>query len=164
MKRYSTTVVALRAMCALSPLCTWPHLLSWKTGSFPVPEIFISPSLFHTCTDVYVCFLWGLVWCRGRILFLLPWFWWVFFPPPFVFPSLCHTVLLPYELSFPLTSLSTSLAKEANVYFKQCVMQQPPPHRQRREGWQNACSEEVSTLFYSLQKQHMPQTNHQLCN
>lgn len=88
--------VALCAMCALSPLCTWPHLLSWKTGSFPVPEIFISPSLFHTCTDVYVCFLWGLVWCRGRILFLLPWFVCFFFSHPL--------------LSFPVSvTLSCSL-------------------------------------------------------
>lgn len=45
---------------------------------------FLSPAPFQSCTDVCVCFLWVLVWCRRR--FSLP-----LFLLPFVFLCLCHT-------------------------------------------------------------------------
>lgn len=62
--------------------------------------------------------------------------------PPFVFLHLCHTLSLPHALSFPLTPLSTSSCKRANVYFKRCAMHQPPPHSHSAEektGTTHAC-------------------------
>lgn len=105
------------SVCYIIALSTTSFtFLKKKPDSFPSPEILISPP-FQTFMDVYVCFLWGLVWCTGRILFLsacLPFSSLCFC---FFFLCHCHIRLLPYELSFPLTPLSTSSCKEGERLF-----------------------------------------------
>lgn len=105
------------SMCLLNVL----HLCCAHLSPFTFLDIWLIPFtwnihfLFHLHFKLAsVCFLWLLVWCSGRIFFLPPWL--SFFLPP-LSCSVCHTLSLPYELSFPLTSLSTSSCKESECLF-----------------------------------------------
>lgn len=98
-----------------SLLWAWPHLLSWKKCLIPLTWNINLPSCVSNFMDRYVCFFWGLVWCMARILLLSPCL--SFSSLCFVFLCRCYILLLPYELSFPLTPLSTSSCKESECLF-----------------------------------------------
>lgn len=129
-----------------------PIHFSWKSGSFPPAEIFIFPLCLHfklsnMCVFVSFEYQFGAEdFVSAFLSFFLPFHLSCILSftlsPPFVFLHLCHTLLLPHALSFPLSPLSTSSCKRANVYFKRCAMHQPPPHSHSAEektGTTHAC-------------------------
>lgn len=115
------------SMSATSLFYRWPHLLSWKTGSFPSPEIFIF-SVFLSKLYRCICLFPLRTSLVQREDFVSS------SPALFFLSSLCLSQSLSHSLALswafiPSHFFVNLVLQRANVYFKQCVMHQPPPHR-----------------------------------